>query len=63
MDEQFFVWVQVERQGPANDEHEEHDDVGLPDKLATFSTFGEAAAFIRTLPGWEMYGDTSDYRV
>ena len=57
---EFHVWVQVEREGPGDDEYENE---GLPDKLTTFDTFEEAAAFIRTLPGWfGRVAETSNYR-
>jgi len=65
---EYKVWVQME-QCPDNElehlgEHlgleEDYANIGLPDCLGVFETPEQAAAFIRSLPGWVSNG--SDYR-
>ncbi len=66
MSDTFKVWVQVERIGGTDDgaELDDFENIGLPDSLAEFDNFEGAAAFIRTLPGWNVAenSETSDYR-
>lgn len=49
MDEKFAVWVSVEH---IIEDGEEAHDHGLPQKLAQFSSYEKASAFVRRLPGY-----------
>lgn len=60
----FRVWVDLELEtGP--DTYLDGSEIGfLPDCIGTFATLEDAAAFIRTLPGWwDGPRKTSDFRI
>ena len=46
------VWVQIERAEVTEDGEERWDNLE-PDKLDIFDTFPQAAAFVRSLSGWQ----------